>query len=188
MRIQFLAIFFLTLFVHFSVSAQTQKLKFHSINTAGISSGQSGAHLLLQTVNGLAYKNWFSGIGFGADYYGYNSYPLFADARRYFGKNDKGFAYADLGYNLSAKNKPGKEVYYYTSYHFTGGIYSDIGIGYKMKLIGSSSFVISTGFSYKEISNKITAVNECFAAPCPVDYNNYKYGNGRVVLKAGVDF
>ena len=84
-------------------------IKFHSINAVGLSNGQRGGHLLLQTVNGLAFKNWYSGIGFGADYYHYKSYPLFIDARRYFGKNDKGFAYADLGYNFSGKNKPGKK-------------------------------------------------------------------------------
>jgi hypothetical protein len=188
MKIKSIPFFLLSLFIFFSASAQEKKLEFHSINTVGISDGQGGAHLLLQTVNGLAFKNWFSGIGFGADYYGYKSYPLFIDARRYFGKNDKGFVYGNLGYNLSAKNKPGKEVYYYTSYHFNSGVYTDIGIGYRMKFTRRSSFLISTGYSYKEINNKVGVVNECFALPCPVDYSNYKYGNGRVVLKAGVDF
>ena len=57
-----------------------------------------------------------------------------------------------------------------------------------MKFIRNSSFLISTGYSYKEINNKVGVVNPCLVAPCPVDYSNYKYGNGRVVLKAGVDF
>ena len=188
MKIKSFPVFLLSLFIFFSASAQNEKLKFHSINTIGLSDGQSGAYLLLQTVNGLAFKKWYSGIGFGADYYHYKSYPLFIDARRYFGKNNKGFAYADLGYNFSGKNKPGKEVYYYTSYHFSSGIYTDIGIGYKMKFTKKSAFVISTGYSYKEINNKVGVVNPCLVAPCPVDYSNYKYGNGRVVLKAGVDF
>jgi hypothetical protein len=187
MRIQFIAIFFLT-FIFFSASAQTRKLKFNSINTIGFSGGQSGGDILLQTVNGVGFENWFSGIGFGTDYYRYKSHPLFADARRYFGKGDKAFAYADLGYNFSGNNKPGKEVYYYTTYNFTGGIYTDFGIGYKMKFTRNTSFLISAGYSYKELNNKVVSVNECLVAPCPVDYSNYKYGNGRVVLKAGVDF
>jgi hypothetical protein len=180
--------FLLSFFLCFSASAQKGKLKFHSINAVGLSSGERGVDLLLQTVNGLAFKNWYSGIGVGADYYQFKSYPVFIDGRRYFGKNDNGFAYADMGYNLSGKNKPGKEVYYYSFYHFSSGIYTDIGVGYKMRFAGKSSFVISTGYSYKEINNKVGVVNECLAAPCPVDYSNYKYGNGRVVLKAGIDF
>lgn len=188
MKIKLFPVFLLSLCIGFSTSAQKEKLQFHSINSVGISDGQSGKYLLLQTVNGLAFKNWFSGIGFGADYYHYKSYPLFIDGRRYFGKNDKGFAYADLGYNFSGKNKPGKEIYYYTSYHFTSGIYTDFGVGYKIKFTGKSSFLINAGYSYKEINDKVAGVNECLFAPCPVDYSNYKYGNGRVVLKAGVDF
>ena len=188
MKIKPVPIILLSLFIFISASAQKVKLKFHSINVVGLSDGESGGYCLFQTVNGVGFRKWYSGIGFGADYYPYKSYPLFIDARRYFGKNDKGFAYADLGYNFSGKNKPGKEIYYYTSYHFSGGIYSDIGIGYKMKFIRNSSFLISTGYSYKEINNKVGVVNQCLVAPCPVDYSNYRYGNGRVVLKAGVDF
>jgi len=187
MKIRSFPLFLVPLFIFFSASAQRGKLKFHSINAIGLSDGQSGGYLLLQTVNGLAFNKLFSGIGFGADYYHYKSYPLFMDARTYFGKKEKGFAYGNLGYNFSGKNKPGKEIYY-SSYDFTGGIYTDIGIGYKIKFTRNSSFLISTGYSYKEINNKVGVVNPCLVAPCPVDYSKYRYGTGRVVLKAGVDF
>jgi len=188
MKIKFIPFFLLPLLIFFSASAQKEKLKFHSINSIGLSDGQSGGYFLFQTVNGLSCRKWFSGIGFGADYYPYKSYPLFLDTRKYFGKNSKGFAYGDLGYNFSGKNKPGKEVYYYTSYHFTGGIYTDIGVGYKMKFMRRSSFLFSTGYSYREINNKVGVANQCLVGPCSVDYSKYRYGNGRVVFKAGVDF
>lgn len=184
---KFVSIVLLSLLVSFSAFPQKDKVKFHSINSIGLSEGESGAHLLLQTINGVAFDKWFSGIGFGADYYQYKSYPLFLDLRRYFGKRDKGFAYANLGYNLDAKNKPGKETYY-TTYHFSSGIYSDFGLGIKMKFISRSSLLLSAGFSYKDLNNKVSVTEECFVAPCAVDYSKYKYGNGRVVLKAGVDF
>ena len=188
MKIRSFPFFLFSFFLCFSAAAQKEKVKFHSVNAIGLSDGQSGVHLLLQTVNGVAFKNFFSGIGVGADYYQYKSYPLFIDVRGYFGKNNKVFAYGDLGYNFSGKNKPGKEIYYYTSYRYTSGVYTDIGIGYKMRLTGNSSFLISTGYSYKEINNRVEVVSPCLVAPCPVDYDNYKYGNGRIVLKAGVDF
>ena len=90
---------------------------------------------MLQSVNGFAYKNFYSGIGFAKDDYNYNSYPLFFDQRIYFNEKNNAFAYGDLGYNFSGKNKPGKEIYYYTSYHFSGGVFTDFGIGYKMTFI-----------------------------------------------------
>ncbi len=188
MKTIYYILFIVASLICFSAKAQ-QKAKFNSKNSVGISIGQNGSSLLFQTVNGVSFNNWFYGIGIGADYYNYNSYPLFADIRRYFGKNGKGFVYGDLGYNFSGNNKPGKEVYYYQSYKFSGGVYTDLGIGYKMKFIRKSFFTVSAGFNYKEINNKVSAgIIPCYNAPCPVDYSNYKYGNGKVVLKAGVDF
>jgi len=186
MKSKYVVIFLLASCLYLPLLAQ-EKVLFKSINTVGLSDGEGGANFLMQSVNGLSLKKWFTGIGFGADYYGYTSYPLFLDARRHFG-NRKGFAYADLGYNISGKNKPGKEVYYYNSYHFSSGVYSDIGVGYTIKFTKGSSFIFCAGYSYKEINNKVGITTECLVAPCPVDYSTYKYGNGRVVLKAGVDF
>ena len=179
----------IALLVYFPVSAQKQKIQFQSKNAIGISIGQSGSSLLFQTINGIGYKNFYSGIGFGIDYYNYNSYPLFFDQRIFFGKKNNVFLYGDLGYNLSGKNKPGKESYYYNSYHFSGGVYTDLGMGYRFKMHKRASLTFSSGFTYKEINNKVGLSYPCYSAMgCPVDYQNYKYGNGRVVLKAGVDF
>lgn len=193
MRDKLFLLFMLISFSWFNVKAQDKKIKFGSINFAGLVMGESSTDLVLQTVNGIAYNNLYSGIGFGIDYYNYNSYPLFFDQRVYFGRDKKAFGYGDLGYNFNAKNKPGKEIYYYGSYHFSGGVYTDFGVGYKMKFIKKSFFTISCGFSYKEIKDKIGTINplvDCASGvACPlVDYSNYKYGNGRVILKAGIDF
>jgi len=188
MRHSSIILFLLILLTGFSIKAQSRKIQFHSINSAGFIIGQSGTDMMLQSVNGFAYKNFYSGIGFAKDDYNYNSYPLFFDQRIYFGKETNAFAYGDLGFNLSGKNKPGKEIYYYTSYHFSSGVYTDFGFGYKMKLKEKLFFTLSTGFTYKDINDKVGVTNQCLVAPCPVDYSNYKYGNGRVVLKAGVDF
>jgi hypothetical protein len=130
---------------------------------------------------------FYSGIGFGADYYSYNSYPLFFDQRIFLGKSGNVFFYGDIGYNFSSRNnKPGNGVYY-TNYRFSGGVYTDIGIGYRMKLKNRSFVTFSSGFSYKEINNKVAIISSCYLPEsCPVDFSNYRYGNGRVILKAGV--
>ena len=182
---------FLFSVLFFSAHAQKDKVKFHSINMVGLADGQSGGYSLFQTINGIGYKKWLAGIGIGADYYPYKTYPLFFDLRRSFGKNDKGFVYGDAGYNFPGKNKPGKEVYevyYYNSYHFTGDLYSDVGIGYKIQFIKKTSFLISSGYSYKKIKSKIGVVNPCLIRPCPEDFSEYKYGYGRIVFKAGLAF
>ena len=188
MRNKTCMLFLLVVFNASITNAQNKKVIFHSINSFGFIIGEKSDDLQIQSVNGVAYKNFFSGIGFGKDDYSYDSYPLFLDQRIYFGKRNNGFAYGNVGYNLTAKNKPGKEVYYYNSYHFSNGVYTDFGFGHKMKLAKKTFFILSAGFSYKDINYKIGVINPCLTAFCTVDYSNYKYGNGRVVLKAGVDF
>lgn len=170
-----------------SASAQKSRPVFHSINAFGITVGQSGSEPLFQTVNGLAYDQWFSGIGFGANYYRYNSYPLFLDTRYYFNKAKKVLIYGNIGYNFPAKNKPEGDISY-NNYKFSGGVYTDIGLGYRMKLSSKSAFLFTAGFNYKETQIKVGTVYPCFNGPCAVDYKNYHYGFGTVNLKAGIDF
>lgn len=175
-------------FFLYSAMAQEVKPRFNSMNSIGFASGQSEPQLVLQTVNGISFSKWFAGIGVGIDYYEYKTLPLFVDARRYFGKGNIGFVYADLGYNFPLKNKPEKEVSYYDIYDFNGGVYTDFGIGFKTKLKNKSSLIFSIGHSYKKLENKI-GVNICpFAGPCYVDYSKYDFSFGRIILKAGLVF
>ena len=170
----------------FSLSAYTQKskIKFNSLNMVGLAAGESRPFGLLQTVNGVIYNSWFAGIGVGLDYYSYKTIPVFFDLRR---DISKGFIYADLGYNFPWKEKPGKEIPFYNSYQFTRGLYSDIGIGYKINLRNNPSFLFSAGYSYKKVYNKIGVVSPCLVAPCPEDFSKYEYEYGRIILKAGIE-
>jgi hypothetical protein len=170
-----------------SSSAQ-QKIKFSSINTGGIIIGQTKVNGLFQSVNGLTYQKWFAGVGAGADYYYHKSIPIFIDARRYLGKSDAVFLYADLGYNRPWDNKPGDEVFSYGSYHFTGGVYTDVGAGYAFKLIPNFSLIVSGGFSYKNIRSRVGVLYPCLVPPCNEEMNSYNYEFNRFVLKAGIQF
>lgn len=150
--------------------------------------GEHGTDIAIQTLNGITYYNFYSGIGFGIDYYGYNSLPLFFDQRIFFRSNKNIFVYGDLGYNFSEKNNQGKAIYYYKENHFSGGLYTGAGLGYKIRFFNKSFFNLSAGFSYKEINDKVSISYPCLAGSCPLDYNNYRYSYGRIALKAGVDF
>ena len=172
--------------ISISLSAQNRKFKFHSINSAGIVGGESEVKSIFQTINGIEFSKWYFGVGVGVDNYSYKTLPLFFDARRYFGKKNKGFAYVDLGYNFPLKNTPGKEVGYYNTYNFKGGLYTDFGIGYKIKFIKKSSLLFSLGQSYKELQTQIGIVPGCLE--CQPYLYNYKFGYGRIILKTGVEF
>jgi len=172
--------------ISFSASAQKNKIHFRSINQFAMVGGESHINTAFQTVNGIKFSNWFSGIGIGVDNYRYKTLPLFIDGRWYFGDDKNGFIYGDIGYNFPMKDKPGKEVYYYSSYHFTGSIYTDFGIGYQVPLYKKSSMLFSLGYSSKQLQTKIGVVSECLG--CQPYLYNYKFGLERMILKAGLVF
>ena len=180
--------FLLLLIISFSCVAQKKPVKFQSINLAGIVGGENHVHSTFQTLNGIRFSNWFAGVGVGIDNYRYKTLPLFIDGRGYFGKDKNAFFYGDIGYDFPVKNKPGKEVYYYNTYNFSGGIYTDFGIGYEVSLNKSSSLAFSLGHSFKKLQNEVGVVTQCLVAPCPVDYSKYDYEFGRMILKAGLVF
>jgi hypothetical protein len=186
MRHNSIILFLLILLIGFNVKAQNRKIQFHSINSVGFLIGESGSDILLQSVNGFSYKNFYSGIGFEKDDYNYNSYPLFFDQRVYLGKSENAFVYGDLGYNFHANNKPNKDIGYYDSYNFKGGIYTDFGLGFKVKFINKSSLLFSLGHSYKELKTKIGVTPLCVG--CDSYFYDYKFGYGRVIIKGGVEF
>jgi hypothetical protein len=166
-----------------------KKIQFHSINTFELLSGQSPVSIGFQTINGFRFSNWYFGIGIGVDKYHYKTLPLFFDARKYFVTGKRAFVYGDLGYDFPMKDKPGKEIYYYSSYHFTRGIYTDIGIGYQLLLYKKTNLAFSLGYSYKKLESKIAAGTSCpFIVPCFENYSNYEFSFGRMILKAGLVF
>ncbi|MDE3181827.1 MAG: hypothetical protein KGM16_00280 [Bacteroidota bacterium] len=173
--------------------AQQKKIQFHSINTFELISGQSPLSTGFQSINGFRFSSWFTGAGIGVDNYNYKTLPLFFDARKFFGVEKRAFLSGDIGYNFPMKDKPGKEIsyytsYYYSSYHFTGGIYTDIGIGYQIPLYKKTNLVFSLGYSYKKLESKIGVGSFCPNMLCAINYYNYEFSYGRMILKAGLVF
>jgi hypothetical protein len=188
MKMKLVYNFLLFLFISFSSVAQKKIVKFQSINFAAVVGGEDHSNSALQTINGIKFSNWFSGIGVAIDNYRYKTLPLFVDGRWYFGNEKRAFIYGDIGYNFPMKNKPGKEIYYYNTYNFSGGIYTDFGIGYEVSLNKYSSLAFSLGHSFKKLHNQVGIVMQCLVGPCPVDYSRYDYDFGRMILKAGLVF
>jgi hypothetical protein len=188
MRLYLFFILIISSLIPVFTGGQTKKGGFQSINQFAMVGGESYINTAFQTVNGVKFSKWFSGIGIGMDNYRYKTLPLFFDGRWYFGEDKRGFVYGDIGYDFPIKNKPGKEIAYYSSYHFKGGIYSDLGIGYYVPLYKKTSLLFSLGYSSKALKTKVSSAYECLVAPCPVDYSTYEFSFNRMILKAGLVF
>ena len=176
----------IALLICINTTAQKNKIHFHSFNSFALIGGQSEVSTAFQTVNGIRFSNWFSGVGVSIDNYQYETLPFFFDARRYFGSEKRAFVYGDIGYDFPIKNKPGNQ--YYNSYHFNGRIYTDVGFGYQVPLYKKTSFEFSLGYSYKKLESKIGVTTCPFIGPCYVDYSTYDFSYSRMILKAGLVF
>ena len=142
--------------------AQTKAaVRFNSYNSLGILVGKSPAAFTAQTVNGLQFKKWFAGVGFGIDNYSMKTLPLFVDVKREFTfKKAKFFLYADAGSHfVTTKNKVERESY---SYNTRGKLYLDAGLGFKISTSKKNSIFLTAGNSFKKITQTESLTNPSY--------------------------
>lgn len=163
---------------------------FQSILSAGLAAGKSAAMPIFQGSAGVNFNNYFIGIGAGIDAYRYNTIPIFADLRRDFGKKNTAFLYSQVGYNIPYNNESVHNIFGATRItdKFGGGLYLDAGIGYRIHLKGSHRLLLSTGYSYKKLSNNVAYSYRCITAPCGEDRYYYEYSLGRIITKISWEF
>lgn len=182
----------LLLFFIVEVEGRTQqadKLKFTSVNQAGIAWGASGEGLQLQTINGISYRHFSAGLGVALDYYWERTIPVFIDLRKnIFVKKETPFLYADLGTNFPLVKENNNGSWYKS--HYQQGLYYDLGIGYKLPIKEKLFAVVSFGYTAKKIVEKRDYEMVIIDFP-PYDRNysdTYKYTLRRLSLKAGLSF
>ncbi len=187
MRIFFLFTILASSFIQ-TVNAQKGSVHFSSTTSIGIATGESESALMVESINGIKFSKWFTGVGVGLDYYQYKSLPLFVNGRRYFDKQGKSFVYGNAGYNLPLKNKPKRELGFFTDYHFSGGIIAGGGVGYSFPLNNKTSIIFSIGYSYKELELHSTTEICGIIPPCWEEHSKYELNYGRIEMKVGVGF
>lgn len=168
--------------------AQKQKIKFNSINTAGIVSGESGVYSIFQSTNGFQHKSWFGGIGVGIDNFANKrSTPFYIDVRKNIQK-ELLFINFDIGYNFPWI----KEKYkIYENSKFKGGLFYELGTGYEIIFKRLPDFILSAGYSYKNLKEE-HSIFYATPGPGPFDEHNaierFDYKMRRISVKIGLVF
>lgn len=178
----------LFVFVTAVSQAQTRKLKFHSLNSVSITTGESGMTAAYETVNGFEFSTWFTGLGLGLDNYHFKSIPVFLDTRKYVGSKKLVFVFGNTGADFPAEKQAAKEFTYHDYYYFKAGFYADAGIGYRFAVIKKPKLVLSVSNSYKSMHARNGNHTECLIAPCPVTFKDYHYNFYRLMVRAGLMF
>lgn len=174
------------------VKQQQEKIKpfrFETIVQTGLLAGGSAESFALQTVNGFRYQKWFAGIGTGLDFYRQRSIPLFADVRYDFTTKRKTFfLYSDAGINFAwTKNKDQQNIV-----DQSPGLFTDAGIGLKITTKKQDAFLISAGYSHKQLNETQRGFNWRSWPGWPVDgaetFYRYHYRYNRIAVKIGFVF
>lgn len=179
-------------FFFFAIAnAQKKKspVKFSSINSVGLITGQSQSVFTVQTINGVKYKNWFSGLGVSLDNYGYRSIPVFADVRRMFGKKKlQPFVYGDAGINFPYYSTALPKSNSYSANKLYNTFYGETGIGISKSISKGINFILSAGYSYKHFRySQYQKVN--YPGPFqPSTPQLYDFYYRRISIKMGLQF
>ncbi len=150
---------------------------FHSIVQGALLVNSDFTSAAVQSVNGVAYKQWFAAAGAGVDLYRYISVPVFLDVRREIGnKNERPFIYVDGGINFYNDSKE-------ENYSYKSGAYFDAGVGYLWQFKKRNTLLLSIGYCYKSFEKRFT-----YSSGGNEDKDDYKYGFNRLSIKAGWRF
>jgi hypothetical protein len=148
----FLTLIVLTLVCTIQAQKNKHSLKFNSINSIGLLSGEIQNKFTFQTINGLQYQGWFAGLGAGLDNYGYRNIPAFMDIRKTFGYNQwQPFVYIDGGINFPLHSSDLQKEWA-GIYKVQNTFYGEAGSGVNKNLNKRLQFNFSIGYSYKHLS------------------------------------
>lgn len=177
-----------------SISAGLQaqnKPRFSTQNTVGLLIGGSDNAPQFQTINGVAYHNWYTGIGAGIDWYYQRSIPVFLSVNRFFTTSPRRQVFLSSGAGVNYAWGTPDYITNGWGYDtkFSPGFYWTAGLGYKIA-IGKQNdhLLIQLGYNNKSHTQKSTLVMPCLIAPCPVSKETYKYSFNALSFRIGWGF
>lgn len=161
---------------------QKHAVIFNSYNSAGFIAGKLPIAFTAQTENGVKYKNWFLGAGFGLDNYFIKTLPLFASVKKEFLlKKNSLFLYVNGGGQFIVKDKKISNAF--SSIVTQAGFYYDAGLGYKIKTTKKSSVFFGLGNTYKTVRKTETSLDTGFPF-----FSVTEYKLSRISFRAGYQF
>jgi hypothetical protein len=164
-----------------------EKLQYSSMNYAGLLEGDNGSAFQLQTVQGIKYHQWFTGIGTGLDYYYLRSVPLFLSLNRnLFNKPRTPYVSLDGGINFAWERRERSRWNDFISSDFSPAFYWGAGLGYKVGLRNKKDeLLLNIGYTFKQLKEEQEKPVFCINPPCPPNVERYNYKLNRLSVRLG---
>lgn len=162
-------------------------VKYSSMNYAGLLEGDNGSAFQLQTVQGVRFSRWFTGIGTGLDYYYLRSVPLFLSVNRnLFNQPRTPYVSLDGGINFAWYKREQERWSDFISSDFSPSLYWNAGLGYKVTLRNKKdALLLNISYSFKQLREDQERAVFCTTPPCPPKVEHYNYKLNRVSMKLG---
>lgn len=173
-----------------AIAQQKNKPVFNSYTGAGIQAGQSDPAITVETINGIRYKKWFSGIGLGYSSYRYRTLPIFAEAKYFMGKQGRFYVNGDVGYHVNVHTTYEEDAWY-NGVNYKGGVLLNSGVGIVLQPTRKHSFYFQLDYGLKQVRKVVKEYIYVGALPYnpgEYQYTTYKYDLTTVSLKMGFKF
>lgn len=158
----------------------------HTSVGAALAMGQSAPRPVLQGGVGYQFGALYAGLGSGYDWYRWKTVPVYAEGRYYPIKGSGLYGYGQAGYSIIRRDK--KSLGWGTAATWReGGMFSEIGFGYRFRTAKAQSFSFASGYSVK----KLSGVERYSCTTCedsPDDRLISKYRLSRAVIKMIYEF
>lgn len=179
-------ILFLLLFLLSGAGAQ-DKVRYSSMNYAGLLEGDNGSAFQLQSIQGVRFSRWFTGIGTGLDYYYLRSVPLFVSVNRnLFNQPRTPYVSLDGGINFAWYRREQERWGDFIGSDFSPSLYWNAGVGYKVYMRNRrDALLLNIGYSFKQLKEDKEKAVFCTNPPCPPRVEHYNYKLNRVSVKLG---
>ncbi|HEV2355048.1 MAG TPA: hypothetical protein VGR89_12445 [Puia sp.] len=184
----------IVLFFGLGFASAQSSFRFRSSESVGLSDGQSGGFVELQTINGITKGQWFLGAGAGLNYYRFRSVPLLISVDRdvWLTKRDGLGLFLNGGTNLPWQQEGGSSGS--STIILSGGEFWSGGMSYILKLRqpGQAAVFFSLGYEVKKMGEHAVSklMSPCYnLTGCPIDQTvDYRYLNRMLFLTAGYRF
>jgi hypothetical protein len=173
-----------------SLQTKHKNTRFQSYNTLILLVGDQTVSGGLQSVNGIGWNTFFAGVGLGLDLYRVGTAPLFLDLRKSFGKGKRQFfVYGDIGYQFAWPGIGHSYLGTSEGNDLSGGLYTDIGLGYLVGIGKNDALILSAGYTYKTLTETMVTYPLCPPwGPCELGQVENVYKFNRLSFKIGWRF
>jgi hypothetical protein len=184
--------------IPFITKAQQHTWKPWAVAEAGLLAGSYGPSGDLRVQGGMQKGAWKFGVGAAHDGYKFETLPVYAQARKMFGKKHmKPFVLASLGANFEMVKEPAQDILFIDrlssiwrapDYSYSTGMYGELGAGLAFRTQKTFGFNISFSYTRKTLTESYAWTSYNGVGPGESNMDESKYLMNRWAFRLAISY